>query len=75
MHQAISAFTRDSAPCATPDDVAATLAYAAERAAYWERDDIGRYSRWLTLNFEFNGDELSDIAARRIMDRPAIVWG
>ncbi len=42
MTQAISAFTLDSTPCPTPDDVAATLRYLAARASVWEREDIAR---------------------------------
>ena len=76
MLESINTLTASATPVATPPDVAATLGYlTAERIAFWERTDIARYSRWLTLRPDFYGAELADIAARRICDRPAIVWG
>ncbi len=80
MTDPVAGFTPDSARASNryrslAGAVDATLAYLAERDARWEIEAIERYSHWLTLGDDFNGAELSDIAARRIMDRPAVVWG
>lgn len=81
MHQAISAFTRDSVPCPTPDDVADALRYVASdsfaaKIAVWEREDIRRYSAWIAMEAADPAlDIIGDLAAHQISRRPAIVWG
>lgn len=81
MFESIDSFTRDSVPCATPDDVAETLRYVGSDkfTAFldaMERTDIARYSTWLAMNAaDPILDIIGDLAARRVYDRPAIMWG